>query len=144
MDSALIRSSTVTDVSQMGRKKHSKQRMQIEVPPAALAAWVANRALISAQQASAGSKHSRDSNYFTALDTDSARVVPPADKDTDSVNSDTSSGNERPNIQRRLSRGGDNISVASLETSSAHTIDALKTTVQNLQTIVENLTDKLT
>ena len=130
----------------MAKKKRSSQRIQAIVPPEAEAIWLANRALLSAQQVSVGSKHSRESNYITALDTVSARVALPADKDTASVHSDTSSGNDRPNIQRRLSDGvGDNnISDVSLETPSAHAIDALQTTVQNLQTIVQTLTDKLT
>ena len=128
----------------MVRKNRSSQRIQVIVPPEAEAIWLANRASLSAQQVSVGSKHSRESNYITALDTVSARVALPADKDTASVHSDTSSGNDRPNIQRRLSDGvGDNISDVSLETPSAHAIDALQTTVQNLQTIVQTLTDKL-
>ena len=102
------------------QKKRSSQRIQLIVPPEAEAAWLANRA---AQAASVGSKHSRDSNYLTAIDTVSARVAPPADNDTASVHSATSSGNDRPNIQRRLSDGvGDSISV-SLETHSAHALD---------------------
>ena len=120
------------------QKKRSSQRIQLIVPPEAEAAWLANRA---AQAASVGSKHSRDSNYLTALDTVSARAAPPADNDTASVHSATSSGNDRPNIQRRLSDAvGDSISVSS-ETHSAH---ALQTAFQNLQTIVQTLTDKLT
>jgi hypothetical protein len=115
------------------QKKRSSQRIQLIVPPEAEAAWLANRA---AQAASVGSKHSRDSNYLTALDTAvSARAAPPADNDTASVHSATSSGNDRPNIQRRLSDGvGDSISVSS-ETHSAHALQtAFRRSFRPLQT----------